>query len=144
MASQEPPPVADADAVQETARQALVAAAQDRVRTAQDALARECQAASDPERVAAVAHNVTFPPPHGGVPNNDADVVEGPNYEVVLIVNLHARVSRTYVPLCPWFWIPFLPTTIIGVISFYSPSSGKPKPTMSSPTPAPPCHPGGA
>jgi hypothetical protein len=105
-----------------------VVAVQDRVRVAQDSLAREHQAASDLERTAVVAHNAAFPPPQGGVPTNDASAVEDPNFKASLIANLNAqaRVSRTFVPLCPWFWIPFLSTTIVGAISFCSPSSGTP------------------
>jgi hypothetical protein len=101
MASAEPPPVADA--AQETARQALVAAtdaaakavatAQDRVGAAQDTLARESQAASNLERAAVVTHNAALPPPQGGVPNNDADAIEDPDYEAALIANLQVQAT---------------------------------------------------
>jgi hypothetical protein len=70
-----------------------VAAAQDQVGAAQDTLARERQATSNLERAAVVAHNATLPPPQGGVPNNDADAIEDPDYEAAIIANLHVQAA---------------------------------------------------
>jgi hypothetical protein len=97
MAPGDPPPAPGAQptedvAAQEPARQALVAAAdeaaqataaaQDRVRAAQEALARERQAAADLEHAAVAARNAAFPPPP-----------DDPDYEAATVANLHTQAA---------------------------------------------------